>query len=391
MSFQEVLQRGDEFLKEFPRQSLWWNIASHATCLSVLLPTKLVLNVLYRPYVHNIDKLDYALDKARRENRSLLTVMNHMSIVDDPTFYAALPMRFLSDLDTMRWGFGAENICFANSFTAWFFSLGKVLSAKRFGAGPFQTSLDAAIRVLSPDDTLSSDYFFGRDRDDEIRGTKKSQDKNEKGQKTKDVSTTIGEPPIRRSKTSWFHVFPEGYVLQLHAPHNNSMRYFKWGVSRLILESTRAPVVVPIYAYGFEKLAPENRVDDGFFSWFPSNIGSEVHINIGDPFPDEKVYQYREQWMKLCEAKKDPNNHSDLSNELKYGPEVKLLRSNLAAELRSSVLAIKDSLHIFYREDARFQYPEFWKAYTVTEGKNASDVKFVGRNWADKRLQKPTK
>lgn len=106
MSFQDVLKRGDEFLEEYPRNSKLWNYASHATCLMMILNSKLIMNVLYKPRLSNIEKLDDALAKARAEKRSIITVMNHMSVVDDPAFYAALPMRYHLDVDTIRWGFG---------------------------------------------------------------------------------------------------------------------------------------------------------------------------------------------------------------------------------------------------------------------------------------------
>ena len=53
------------------------------------------------------------------------------------------------------------NICFSNVFQSWFFNLGKILGTKRFGEGPFQGSLDAAIRILSPDDTLDLEFTPG--------------------------------------------------------------------------------------------------------------------------------------------------------------------------------------------------------------------------------------
>lgn len=54
------------------------------------------------------------------------------------------------------------------------------------------------------------------------------------------------------------------------------------GVSRLILESTRTPIVVPLFSFGFEKVAPEDKSDVGFKRWLPSNFGAEIHICVGD-------------------------------------------------------------------------------------------------------------
>lgn len=396
MSFQDVLKRGGEFLEEYPRTSPLWNYASHATCLFMITGSKIILNTLYKPFVHNIEKLDNALAKARLENRGLLTVMNHMSVVDDPAFYAALPWRYHLDIDTIRWGFGAHNICFSNVFQSWFFNLGKILGTKRFGEGPFQGSLDAAIRILSPDDTLDLEYAPGIKEESKpivLQTVNNVYDKSNtdlvKFIKPTPDSTNVlmSKSPFIRTKTSWFHVFPEGFVLQLQEPHNNSMRYFKWGVSRLILESTRAPVVVPIFTYGFEKVAPEDTAEEGIKRWLPANIGAEIHLTIGDAISDQKIEQYRQEWRKLVAKYIDKSNPTDLSEELKNGNKAQYLRSSLAAYLRDNVLQIRDTIPLFKPEDPRFKDPKFWKIYTNTEGMSNEDVKFVGKNWAIRRFQ----
>ncbi|KAI5953736.1 TAZ1 [Candida theae] len=396
MSFQDVLKRGDEFLEEYPRTSPLWNYASHATCLFMITGSKIILNTLYRPFVHNIEKLDNALAKARLENRGLLTVMNHMSVVDDPAFYAALPWRYHLDIDTIRWGFGAHNICFSNVFQSWFFNLGKILGTKRFGEGPFQGSLDAAIRILSPDDTLDLEFAPGVKEEAKpivLQTVNNVYDKSNtdmvKFVKPAPESTNalMSKSPFIRSKTSWFHVFPEGFVLQLQEPHNNSMRYFKWGVSRLILEATRAPVVVPIFSYGFEKVAPEDTAEEGIKRWLPANMGAEIHLTIGDAIPDEKIEQYRQEWRKLVTRYIDKSHATDLSEELKTGEKAQALRSSLAAYLRDRVLQLRNSIPSLNPEDPRFKDPKFWKTYTNTEGMSDQDVKFVGKNWAVKRFQ----
>ena len=42
---------------------------------------------------------------------------------------------------------------------------------------------------------------------------------------------------------------------------------------------------------------------------------------------------------------------------------------------------------MFDPEDKRFKDPHFWKLFTNTEGLSEPNVKFVGKNWAIKRLQ----
>ncbi|KAK6465456.1 hypothetical protein DFJ63DRAFT_22392 [Scheffersomyces coipomensis] len=399
MSFQDVLKRGDEFLSEYPRRAGFWNYASHATCLMMILQSKLLLNVLYKPRLHDVHKLDDAFAKARSEKRALLTVMNHMSVVDDPTFFAALPMRYHLHVDDIRWGFGAHNVCFSNLTQSWFFNLGKILGTKRFGEGPFQGSLDAAIRILSPDDTLDLEFCPGVK---DIEKPNLLQEVNQITPQPKDTTNLVkfikpspestnvlmSKSPFIRTRTSWFHVFPEGFVLQLKEPHNNSMRYFKWGVCRLILESTRAPVVVPVFASGFEKIAPETAEEIGFRRWLPGNLGAEIHISFGDAFPDATIEKYRQKWRDLVKKYIDPKNPTDLTQELKEGKKAQQLRSELAAELRESVLDLRNSQGMFKPEDPRFKDPVFWREYTSTEGMSDPDVSFVGLNWAVKKLQK---
>ncbi|KAI5952398.1 TAZ1 [Candida jiufengensis] len=396
MSFQDVLKRGDDFLTEYPRTNPSWNFASHATCLMMITGTKIILNTLYKPFIHNIEKLDHALQKAREENRGLLTVMNHMSVVDDPAFYAALPWRYHLDIDTIRWGFGAHNICFSNALQSWFFNLGKILGTKRFGEGPFQESLDAAIRILSPDDTLDLEFTPGvkEEQKPNILQTVNNYHNQQNTELVKFIKPTpestnvlMSKNPFIRSKTSWFHVFPEGFVLQLQEPHQNSMRYFKWGVSRLILESTRAPVVVPIFSYGFEKVAPEDSAEKGIKRWLPDNIGAEIHMTIGDALPDQIIEKYREKWRDLVTRYIDKSNPTDLSQELRTGTKAEELRSSLASYLRQSVLDIRNNIPLFNSEDKRFKNPKFWKIYTNTEGFSDPDVNFVGKNWAIKKYQ----
>lgn len=399
MSFPGVLELGNEFLTGMPRTLPFWNFASHATCFAMSMAFKLMFNTFYNFKLTDIEKLDLALLKAREQHRSLVTVMNHMSVVDDPGFYAALPMRYHLDIDTVRWGFGAYNICFSNRALTLFFSLGKVLGTQRFGAGPFQGSLDAAIRILSPDDTMDLEYLPG------AQGIPKAVYIQEKSMtkhslkaspdfvklikpSPETTSALMIKLPFIRHKTSWFHVFPEGFVLQLQPPFSNSMRYFKWGISRLILESTRAPIVVPIFAHGFEKIAPENTAGKGISRYMPANIGAQVHITIGDEFSQEKIESYRENWRDLCKQYADPENPHQLTQALRTGPQALELRSNLAADLREAVAEIRTKSGGFPSEDPRFKDAAFWSEYTRTEGESAPEVKFIGQNWAIRRLQK---
>lgn len=376
MSLPDVLARGDDFLREFPRHNSIWQSFSQATCLFAVGVSKLILFTCYNVKLNNFEKLETAIYKSKLENRGLMTVMNHMSVVDDPFIWGVFPWRIYKDLDQIRWCLGAHNICFQNSFFTYFFSLGKVLSTERFGAGPFQGSIDATIRLLSPDDTLDLEWTPHVSMDNKPKSISLSK------RIMKDYI-----PPIARSRPSWVHVYPEGFVLQLMPPHSNSMRYFKWGVTRMILESTKAPIVVPIFSSGFEKIAPESAADTLIERYLPRNFGSNINVTIGNPIDDKIIDSYRFEWLKLVEKYYDPKCSTDLSWELKYGKEAQNLRSRLAAELREHVANIRHIECNFPQEDERFKSPSWWKRYTETEGLSDPDIQFIGQNWAIRRLQ----
>lgn len=372
MSLPQVLERGDDVLSDLPRRSVWWNWASQATCMAVVGFSKTVLNLFYEPHLHGLENLDRALSKAREENRGLVTVMNHMSVVDDPFMWGFLPWRFFTDLDDIRWGLAASNLCFANKASSYFFSLGKIFGTERLGGSPFQGCIDAAIRVMSPDDTLDLIYD-GSSATDKVW-------LNEKEVFHKVKQNYLS--PMIRSKPSWLHVFPEGFVLQLQAPFANSMRYFHWGITRIILESTRQPVIVPMFAHGFEKIAPEAE-DGGVMNRFlPSNIGAEVHMYISKAIDDEVIHKYREEWLALV---KKYGDGKDLTQELRFGEKAQELRSRLANELRQQVARIRREIG-FPEEDTRFSDPKWWRQFTKTEGKSDPEVRFNGLNWAIRRL-----
>ncbi|SCU83961.1 LAFA_0D07074g1_1 [Lachancea sp. 'fantastica'] len=381
MSFPDVLKRGDDFLSQYPRTSPLWQLGSHATCLLTVGISKLILKTCYNVQLSHFDRLETAIDRSVSENRGLMTVMNHMSVVDDPFIWGVFPWRIYRDLDHIRWCLGAHNVCFQRKFLANFFSLGKVLSTRRFGGGPFQGSIDASIRLLSPDDTLDLEWT----------PSWAQEEKETPQQKQISTVTELAKtytPPVKRSKPSWVHVYPEGFVLQLESPYANSMRYFKWGITRMILESTKAPIVVPIFSTGFEKIAPESAAGTKIERYLPRNFGAEIKVMVGSPINDEIIEAYRDEWKKLVDKYYDPKNPTDLTEELKVGNEAQSLRSRLASELRAHVAEVRHEGHNLPTEDERFRSPQWWKQYTESEGLSDPTVRFIGKNWAVRRLQK---
>ncbi|KAL6926251.1 hypothetical protein ACO0SA_001751 [Hanseniaspora valbyensis] len=389
MSQPRVLERGDEFLSQYPRDTKSWQFFSKTTMYFTVFVSKTFLNIFYKPRLNGLENLDVAMTKAEKENRGIITVMNHMSVVDDPFVWGTLPFSFyIKHGNNFRWCLAASNLCFATPTLAKFFSLGQTLSTERFGKGPFQGSIDAAIRLLSPDDTL--DLEFSPDRNNNQNESTKlgSEQKNLlKVLKPGEKASGLYKPPLIREKPSWIHVYPEGFVLQLEPPFNNSMRYFKWGITRLILESTEAPVVVPMFATGFEKIAPETDAGSKLGRYLPKEFGSEINVTIGKQISEEIINGFRQEWQNICDKYLDNNSSGDLNYNLKFSKEAEQLRSDVAASLREHVALIRHEIRKFPQEDPRFKSPSWWKRYTKTEGESDKDVKFIGQNWAIRRLQ----
>lgn len=370
MSYYDVLKRGDEeILSTRPQQSLLWNCASLFTSMGMIAISKLVLTTLYNKEVTGLDNFEKALNKSREENRGFLTVMNHMSTCDDPMIFACLPWKYSMEWNDIRWGLAASNVCFTNKLATAFFSLGKIIPCERFGRGPFQSGLDACVRLLSPDETITPE---------QVRSG--SSAKN-----TLDMFSPQYSGPILRSKSSWVHVFPEGYVCQLKPPFNNSMRFFRWGTARLILEPTVAPVIVPIFATGFELIKPEELdLKNDYLT--PNNVGATVKVNIGEQLDEGIIAGFRSEWKALCDRFPNIENPCDLSHEVKFGAEARNLRIRVCDYLREQCVSLRLGVGL-PPEDPKFKSVDFWTDYTKSRGESDPAVKFIGLNWATKEYQ----
>ncbi|KAK0534394.1 Lyso-phosphatidylcholine acyltransferase [Tilletia horrida] len=135
------------------------------------------------------------------------------------------PFVSLHPAENARWTLAASDIVYLNSALGAFFNTGQVLETYR-GASPFQPALDTAIDQLD-------------------RGR-------------------------------WVHIFPEGYV---NLSLTTDLRRFKWGISRIAMESDRAPLCIPIWITGFDQIMPEPRAKP---RWLP-RPGASVSITFGRP------------------------------------------------------------------------------------------------------------
>ncbi|KAF4984382.1 hypothetical protein FZEAL_426 [Fusarium zealandicum] len=353
--------------------SLPWRFASTAVMGSVGLLSRGFLCGLNHLEVRGLDGLLGVLDRRKTEGRErgLLTVCNHVAVLDDPLIWGILPLRYFLDAVNMRWGLGAHDICFKNKATATFFSLGQVLPTHRLWHSPYggiyQPTMTQAIRLLS--------------------GTSPSPWSTASGSALATLPLTTPTPPISQplsfstngvdnipapaaypgNSNAWIHVFPEACC---HQSPDSSMRYFKWGVSRLILESDPAPEFIPMFIHGTQHVMAEDR---GWPRWAP-RIGNKVRVVIGEPTDVDQVFGHqRAAWRKLVE-KGDPEM-------LKDSPEAIQLRISVAKRVRDEVEKLRESLGFPADQDETAAMAETWaKDPLEKKYKSPVDGSFVNRH-----------
>ncbi|CAG8624284.1 10014_t:CDS:2 [Funneliformis mosseae] len=202
--------------RRFWKFASWYAIASCAIICKVFLKFCTSSTTVYNkePF------LKVLMDPNR--TRPILTVANHLSTVDDPLLWGSLPFRAILNLQRVRWTLGAQEICFKTPTRSLFFALGQVIPTVR-GAGIYQPAMNFAIEKLN--------------------------------------------------EGKWVHMFPEGKVNQ-----TVDMLRFKWGIGRLMMESTNLPIMVPLWHKGFEEIMPENRNHPRF-----PILGKKIVIAYGNP------------------------------------------------------------------------------------------------------------
>ena len=118
------------------------------------------------------------------------------------------------------------------------------------------------------------------------------------------------------------------------------MRYFKWGVARLILESEPCPDIVPIWVEGPDQVMHESRT----FPRFIPRPGKNINITFGDKLDADAVFgDLRERWKRLSEKElgEDAPEIGILSDKLKYGDEAVELRKECTMRMRKQILKLR--------------------------------------------------
>ncbi|KAA1133091.1 hypothetical protein PGTUg99_013069 [Puccinia graminis f. sp. tritici] len=261
------------------------------------------------------------LERARHGRKpGLITISNHISTLDDPMVWGIMPFSTYFDTSKVRWTLGAADILFTNRYIAPLFQNGQVIKTVR-GDGIYQPALDLAIEKLD--------------------------------------------------NSQWVHVFPEGKVNQPNVDRSvfsRELLRFKWGISRLVLESKHEPIILPIWLTGFDQVMPEGRPSP--YNMIP-RLNQSLSIKISPPINDLRSYsdqntkrhddddhlqkrkncnnhlkisEFRKRYQALQRRSQKPqdsiNDHQDYSS-LKDLDEAKQIRIELASFLHSQLLAVR--------------------------------------------------
>ncbi|KAJ1941452.1 Lyso-phosphatidylcholine acyltransferase [Linderina macrospora] len=180
---------------------------------------------------------------------------NHISTMDDPLIWGAMPKHMRWNPEHMRWTLGAKELLYKNPVLNMFFAYGQTIPTIR-GAGIHQLAMEIALRRLR--------------------------------------------------ENRWVHVFPEGKVNQ-----DDHLIRLKWGVGRLIMESDRVPIVVPMFHHGMKEVMPlRQKVPMPY----PNPWKSVFYLKIGDAVD---FTQQVSEWKAMREKLTDPVEIADLDEKVR--------------------------------------------------------------------------
>ncbi|KAK7935413.1 tafazzin protein [Apiospora marii] len=271
--------------------SLPWRMSSSFILGATCMLSRGFLYGLNTVETNGLDRFLEILDKredVNKRERGLITVVAAYRM-DDPLMWGILPASYAFNPTNLRWGLGAHDICFKNKPLSTFFSLGQVLPTHRASHSPhggaFQATLTQAIRLLSAQP-------FGSRQSGSIDASSKTLGSNE----IPDPFTSGDGLTYSTDGTDSF-IAPSIYAQNRLAWHPSmTMRYFKWGVARLILESEPMPDLLPMFIDGTQNIMSEART----FPRFLPRGGNKFHVTFGELLDMEaKFGDLRRKWQEL--------------------------------------------------------------------------------------------
>lgn len=414
-----------------------WRTGSHAVLLgvhAVCWTAQHAFNTTESPGLDRFVDLLKARADYKTRNKGLLTVSNHISVLDDPLIWGVLPLSFAFSYghQAHRWTFASHDLCFTNTILSHFFTLGQTLPTHRIKhsiyGGLFQPTFTEGVRMLSRIDGDGLSYnphcatipryrpvtqtiFSKLNQAADADATPKlSWPRNaidplsplrQQGQQApafpsypNDVRMYNAPSRYASNSYSWVHIFPEGFIHQTE-PDQRFMRYFKWGVSRLILEPPEAPDLVPMFIEGTDRIMHESRT----FPRFIPRVFNKVSVAFGDVVDVEAAFgDLRKKWRQICDrenenilnhqmqaelaqakkqgvkfTKQQLVQHKKMlldsmyevqlgivSEKLKWDPEVVALRKECTRRVRDEVLKVRRSRG-YADEDPKGGLAETWK------------------------------
>jgi len=123
----------------------------------------------------------------------------------------------------------------------------------------------------------------------------------------------------------------------VHQADAYGVRYFRWGVARLILEAEPCPDVVPIWIEGPEDVMPEARPPP---RWVP-RFGARLSVTFGERVPRRVWEGFRERWRRLVERVGAAEGGVLEAEELREGREAVLLRIEVASAVRDEIMKLR--------------------------------------------------
>ncbi|KAF4271469.1 hypothetical protein KXV22_008715 [Aspergillus fumigatus] len=287
--------------------------------------------------------------------------------MDDPIMWGAIPLRWNFGLSSSnkRWGFGSHDICYQSRPLALFFTMGQVLPTHRLAHSPHgglaQPAVTQAIRLLSKGPFPPDPHLPPPERQhwslenicvDPFSDLPTAYT-------TTGIDSHLAPSAYACNSYSWVHIFPEG---KIHQAPNKTMRYFKWGVARLILEANECPDIVPIWLEGFDQVMHESR---GFPRFLP-RVGKDISITFGKKVDSEAVFgDMRRRWREIKAKAEVASPESRnlplgvLSDELLHDEEAIELRKEVTQKVRDLVLEVRRTRGLS-DEDPKHGLAETW-------------------------------